>query len=126
MSIQIEGVTSALLNKALDVSMHNHKVIANNVANVNTPDFKPLSVDFNAVMQEVRKSADAGLPDLEAITEIKNFELGSIASLDDSYPRVTLETEMVKMAENTLRYQALIDAKKSFGGMISMAINGGR
>jgi len=38
--------SSTLLEKMLDVSSVKHKVIANNIANVNTPGYKKMEVSF--------------------------------------------------------------------------------
>ena len=51
-----------ILEKSLDASSLRHKVLSNNIANVDTPDFKRSDVDFNQVLGEVMGQATGELP----------------------------------------------------------------
>ena len=45
--------SATLLEKMLDVSSVKHKVIANNIANVNTPGYKKMEVSFADQLEKV-------------------------------------------------------------------------
>lgn len=47
--------TFQVLEKALDGSSHRHRVLANNIANVNTPGFKRTDISFQ---EDLRKALD--------------------------------------------------------------------
>jgi len=108
-----KGATPAVL-RSLDASMLRTRVIANNVANVNTPGFQRVEVSFE---DELRRALDKTR--LKGVrTNEKHFEIGR-RDLKDVHPQaykpidgtlpsginnVDIDTEMAKLAENQLLY----------------------
>jgi len=90
-----------LCEKMLDFAARRHRVLANNVANVNTPGFRRSDVEFaDELARVLRNKGTAGVK-----------ELGMRAIQPDTTPirsdgnNVSIDTEMASLAENTLRYQ---------------------
>jgi len=95
------------LNAGLDAAALRHQVIAHNIANVDTPEFKASDVSFEAQLREALTTAgDDG------------FELDGVAPLIYRIPAsrfrndgntVDIEFEAVKLSQNTERYNAIAE-----------------
>ena len=101
---------SRVLVSAMKVAELNHRVIANNIANSDTPHFSPTALDF----QRTLKAAVAGGGDHVALRTSRSrhqdrtrvhteLERKSILSKND-YNQVDLEEEVSRLAENRGRY----------------------
>lgn len=120
-----DSTTVVALKKQLDASALNHRVIANNVANVNTPDFKKNVVKFQEALRQalkkdalrlaVSKPRHIGTPPI--LTEVKpQVEKVKETTMGYNGNNVDMEEEMVNMAANTLLYQI---AGRGLGGKYS-------
>lgn len=96
-------------SRALDAAALRHEVIAHNLANVNTPGFKRQEVQFetqlsHALAQQNNPCSPGSTP-LENVqpTVVTIPQTGSRADGNN----VDIEAENVKLAENTLRFEAL-------------------
>jgi flagellar basal-body rod protein FlgB len=113
--------TLSRLERALDVRLVRKNVLATNVANVDTPNFKPKDVDFTASMVAIdgaaRNEQGVSLPTMPTVgstapdgTGIATKDLAIVdvpaggASFDGN--TVDLDRTMVAMAENALQYGA--------------------
>jgi flagellar basal-body rod protein FlgB len=112
--------TLGRLERALDVRMLEHNVLAGNVANVDTPGFAPKEVDFAAAMAYVAggQGSDASMtatdPDHIGATSAGggggiaavavHEAAGASASIDGN--KVDLDRTMVALAENGMQYGA--------------------
>ena len=90
-----------LCEKMLDYAALRHKVIANNIANINTPDFRRSDVEFADELKRVlREKGLTGAKDLRfKITKPNETPFradGSNASVDK---------DMAVLAENAITYQ---------------------
>ena len=122
------GATSQLVTLALDAALLRHQVIANNIANVNTPGYAAKRVSFEEQL--------AGLltPSGRLNESALNAENGSLQSMIDEGhavvpaggEKVELDQEMIQLTQNVIRYQALLDALSKRGSILKMAINEGR
>lgn len=82
-----------LLEKSLDVASLRGQVIANNIANINTPGFQPQAVLFEG---ELREAMDEGR------------DAGAVQPQVVSDPgRLDVNTQMGNLAKNTIMYDAL-------------------
>ena len=104
-----------ILDKAADAANLRNELLTNNIANVSTPNYKRKDLDFESVLQ----AELGGEKDLS--TAVKN-ENKSIETLDAqvytdnaslSYRldgnNVDINTEEARLAENQIKYQALVD-----------------
>ncbi len=100
--------------KSLDASMLRSRVIANNIANVNTPGFQRVEVSFE---KELRQALD-GTRLKGATTSEKHLPIGrkdisrvnptAYKPIDATMPsgvnNVDIDTEMAKLAENQIMF----------------------
>lgn len=103
-----------IMSRALDASSLRQKSISNNIANVNTPYYKPTKVSFEELLQEEVKSRFVG-----NFTNDKHFRIGESSRLpspkleqentvfQNNGNGVDLDYEMSKLSENTIWYQSL-------------------
>ncbi len=119
-------VTSAAITKSLDCAGIRHRVIADNLANVETPGFKRSDVSFESQLELALKGGD----DDSTVDRIKNIEPGieedsvSPGRLDGN--NVSVDKEMAGMAKNTLQYEALVQLMNLRGSMMRAAIYEGK
>lgn len=127
MFTELGGVTSQLINLALDAAAARHGVIANNIANADTPGFKAKRLKFESELQGLVSQLQAGQS--QGAEARLNQAEASIRTGDAVYETgqpVELDEEMVHLTENTILYQALLQASSKRGDLISMAVNEGR
>lgn len=108
-----------ILDKAADAAYIRHDVISNNIANKDTPNYKRQDVQFETILQ----ASLAGDGSLSERVEQINMNLDDLSSyiytdqtslsyrLDGN--NVDPEQEDAYLAENTIRYQTLIDLMKA-------------
>lgn len=119
MSGIINDPTFKALSFALDGLSMRQKAIANNVANVDTPNYKAERVSFESQLQAaVRNSSDTGGLQLNT-TNARHlghtiaFSTRPISithqnnTMRNDGNSVDIDLEMTNLAETTLRYQAL-------------------
>ena len=121
--MKVFDTTLARLERALDVRLVRQNVLSTNVANVDTPGFKPKDVDFTASMVAIEGAGAAhsqggvSLPTSPTVgdsaTESSSLAMRELpivdvpaggASFDGN--TVDLDRTMVAMAENALQYSA--------------------
>lgn len=124
MSGPLDSVTGALVAKALDVSLATHQTIANNIANASTPGYRPLRIDFEAVMDSMRSALGTG-SDADSVRAALD-EIDTAPVQDSEATSVLLDRQMVWLSKNTTHYQALLRAQSQFSSLMSTAIRGGR
>lgn len=105
-----------VVDRALDASYLRETVIANNIANVDTPYYKRKDVNFQDVLDDAINSAKYKTID-QAVTSINTDNLNPIEYTDAenfSYRidrnNVDIDTENAELASEQLRYQALIQS----------------
>jgi flagellar basal-body rod protein FlgB len=97
------------ITHALDAASLRHQVIANNLANVNTPGYKRQEVQFETQLSQALAQRDnpcaAATTPLSAI-QPQIVTVGSTSQRSDGN-NVDMETEMTNLAANSLDYQVL-------------------
>jgi len=127
-----------LLEKALKGSSLRHKVISNNIANINTPGYKRMEVSFeselaaaatNAASERTsaamtRTHAKHLLPTSEAIapSRIRTIEDTSLRTDGNN---VDVDAEMAAMTKNQIYYSAITQRISGYYTNIKSAIKGG-
>lgn len=108
-----------VLDKAADASWQRETVIANNLANADTPGYKRQDIDFQSVLkEELGRSKYVSLD-----KKIQNVDLGNLkADVRAEYENysyrmdengVDPDTEQVELATEQINYQALITSINS-------------
>ena len=90
-----------LLNKLLDVSALRQRVLADNLANADTPRFKRRDVEFREMLAKAIDSADA--KKLSAVQP--KVIVDTAAPVRPSGNSVSLQRELGEITENSLLYQ---------------------
>jgi flagellar basal-body rod protein FlgB len=125
--------TFNLLESAMDVRASRHKAIAENIANMDTPGYRSKDIDFARVLRaKVGEGVgmvttnpnhiEAGADSVSL--EARGFQSDREHGLDGN--TVNAEGEMVKLAENTLMYNASAQILSSDFKTLRSAIQGGR
>ena len=110
--------TGKLLARALDYRAKRHGVIAGNLANIDTPGYRPKDIDFDDALKEALNEPAIKL----TITHPAHMPVGSGGNLKgpaefpmheiprgaQSDSQVDLDREMTKMAKNNLLYEAAV------------------
>lgn len=104
------GVDSVqLLTAAMKTAMQNHTVIANNIANVDTPGYNPVRLDFQTTLRDALEGRGrvslrkTQARHLDALREFPRFQHLALSSKND-YNKVDIEQEMADLSENTGNY----------------------
>jgi len=117
--------SATLLEKMLDVSSIKHKVIANNIANVNTPGYKKMEVSFADQLEKaVNESSVNKFDTLQPKIVISKEDASDTVRNDGN--NVDMDKEVSSLVKNTLSYSIFTQllAKKYEG--IKSAIEGSR
>ncbi len=108
----LSGKTVNMLSVILDYRLERHKVIASNIANIDTPNYRAKDLvfgnEFKTIMENERgvvmaKSSEKHLSDQSIQGDTADFEVV------DSGKKVILESEMAKLAENNLMYNLAVE-----------------
>lgn len=121
---EIGGPTAQLVTLALDAAVLRHKVIANNIANANTPGFEPQRLEFEQLLLEVetQRTPQSKAMLTEHVERLKPLINSGETIVETADAKVELDTEMKNLAENTLYYQALLEGLSKRSSIIKMAI----
>jgi flagellar basal-body rod protein FlgB len=127
-----------VLQKSLDALAVQHEVIANNLANIDTPGFKRSIVSFQ---DKLRAALDVNPPSPLWRTNPRHFPIPQKVSLDHFQPdiqtltdtigrndgnNVDLEMESGLLAENNLLYNSLADVSGRYFSLLTHSITEGR
>lgn len=107
-----------VLNKAASASWTKNEVIANNLANVDTPDYKRKDLDFESLLSEALSDTSVHTKNLDK--KVGNINLSSLnpdvyteySTLSYRYDgnNVDIDTEQAYLADNQIKYYALLDS----------------
>ncbi|MEN6545010.1 MAG: flagellar basal body rod protein FlgB [Armatimonadia bacterium] len=129
MSSYLTDNTVSALSKALQGQALRQRTVANNLANVDTPGYRPQRVDFEAQLRHALASADSDNPASSAVIDAIRPQASTSSSpaLRRDGNAVDLETEMVALAESSTHYNALIRLlSKKLQMLKSVATEGGK
>jgi flagellar basal-body rod protein FlgB len=132
--------THRILELSLRGRAARHEVLSANIANVDTPGYRPRDLDFNAAMRSAAESGAPGsgetaLPS-DASTSV-GLNLGS-ATYEPEYPdsrhgedrldgnAVSLDRQMALLTENSLAYETSLTLLSRAMAALRYAIGEGR
>ena len=127
----IDSRSSKLLERSMDASNLRQQLLNQNLANVNTPHYKRLDIDFKSLLDNITKDelemvrtnprhiantvAEIGPVRIERETKTKSrFDTNNI---DPEY-------EMAQLSENSLFFQSLTTSWKNEMSRVKQAIEG--
>lgn len=125
-----------LLERSLDAASMRQKVISNNLANIDTPNYKRSDVSFESTLQQVLQgNALSGRR-----TDARHMEIGAV-SVSDVEPEIVtdrstsmrqdgnnvdIDVEMTNLAENQILYNALTQRINGKFATLKYAISEGK
>ena len=122
----IEAITTAAISLALDAASLRHRAIAANIANVNTEGYTAMRVSFEEQLGDVREGLNAsGSVDPFALSGVR-AQMVPALDVAGQGGKVRLDVEAAQLAENTVRYQALVKGLNRHFAILNSAITDGR
>lgn len=109
--------TASVIHAALGGLAARQRVIANNVANVETPGYIAGRVSFEDSLRAAVADGDAGATSVSTIRSANPVNLNG--------NNVSLDTEVVALTETDLHYQLMIQALNQKFGLLRTAIGRG-
>ena len=123
------GATSQLVSVALDAAMARHAAIAANIANADTPNYRPLMARFDQLVAELQGRVTDRTQDGAVMRDAERIQDSLRSSpliADPTAPQVELDMQMAALAKNTLQYQALLTAQGKLMSLAETAISEGK
>ncbi len=125
MSFGSDGINLSL-RAALDLRLQRHELLSHNLANADTPGFRPKDLEFEGLLQsaiEERPTAGdtlgVGTRPTETQAVVERPEVGD--TLDDN--AVDTDKEMARVADNSLNYQAQLELLRRRYAAVQRAIS---
>ena len=100
MRMEIETRLSEQIERYLDLSAAQAKLTAANMANVDTPGYRTVGMDFEAEMREAVNEVDAG----RTPRKVRAFEVDGLVARPDGN-NVSIDRESLNLAEAQLKFR---------------------
>lgn len=113
-----DDVTSQSLQVALSGLAMRQRVTANNIANIQTPNFRAGKVEFEGALQSALSTGES--PDAVSPNVAQSLEPTQLNGNN-----VNLDEETLSNVDTGLRYQLALRAMDTKFGLISAVIKGG-
>ena len=111
-----------LLTRLLDASEMRQKVIGQNIANVNTPGYRRMGVNFEAELAE-ELQRDSSITTSRQASPSVAYTTGLAARADGN--NVDIDMEIGQMNKNAMLQQVYLQVMGAEMGMMRKAIEGG-
>lgn len=130
-----ENPVFTVLKKGLDAGSLRQKVIANNIANINTPNFKKSAVVFESLLKKALGNESLKLITSDPkhigrsapLTELKpEVKVNETTSMRTDGNNVDIDEEMTNLAANQIQYQAAARQLSDRYSLLGYVITGGR
>ena len=109
--------TGSAIYAALNGLAARQRVIANNVANVETPGYIAGRVTFEDSLRAAIADGDTGATSVSTVSSTDPVNVNG--------NNVSLDNEVVSLTDTDLRYQLMVQALNQKFGMLRTAIGGG-
>lgn len=117
-----------VLEKAADASWTRYNVIANNIANKDTPGYKRKDVNFeDYLLEELTSGGTQSIRQKVADVELDNITASTYTDYSELSYRldgnnVDIDTENVELASTQIKYNALLDSVNYEFNMLKAAM----
>jgi flagellar basal-body rod protein FlgB len=120
----LQDITNIALAKALDGTALRHRAIANNLANVETPGFQRQDVAFESELRTALDSTSLPLDSqMDEVRAVSPDVVGdAVSPARENGNNVDPDHEMASLAENTIRYEAVLQSMTVKDTMLRNAI----
>lgn len=120
----LESATRELAAIALDAYAVRNRAIAQNVANHASEGYKPLALDFESYLTDLRTAVSRGAGASELSALMARMPAPE-AMLNETDGTVNLDEQMGELMRNTLEYEALLNVLGRLGSLNRSVIEGG-
>lgn len=115
-----------VLGKAADASWTRNDILANNIANADTPNFKRKDVQFESYLADAVAGTDSldetvANIDLNALNATTYVEQANLSYRYDGN-NVDIHTENVELAKNQIKYYTLMNSMTQEFSRLKMAL----
>ena len=120
----LESITPKLVEYALDGLSLRHQAIASNIANINSIDYKPISVSFESQVNDIKNNFyDGSIGRAES-----HFEplISYGKKQQKSITSAGIDMNTVQLNQNVIQYQALIKGMNHYISTLTLAVKEGR
>jgi flagellar basal-body rod protein FlgB len=100
--------TQIALDRAISGASMRQSVLANNIANAETPGYRRMDVNFHDALAQAMGSGDAATIDATTFTPQQDTQ-----TMRADGNGVDIDTESAAMAKNGLEYEALVSVAKA-------------
>ena len=111
--------TQIALDQALVGAAQRQQVLANNIANANTANFKRSDIDFQGTLAQALAQGDS-TDQIQSLTFAPKVDTSSAIRADGN--NVDMDQENAGLAQNTVTYEAIVAVAKARLQMIQNAI----
>ncbi|GGF80355.1 flagellar basal body rod protein FlgB [Paenibacillus albidus] len=131
----LNSVSFQRLQGGIEAANKRQSVLANNVANQDTPNFKRSYVSFESILQQQENGLESQLG--AKVTDTRHFQFGQSSvvptavvntdettSMNNNDNNVDIDREMSLSAENQLRYNSYVGQLNSQISMMRTVIEG--
>lgn len=130
--------TMQILERSLDAASLRQKVLSNNIANVDTPNFKRSDISFESALQASLNQDTSSIRGFR--TDSRHIPIGPpsfneiraeiiaepSSTVNNNGNNVDIDSEMTQLAVNQIKYNALIQDLNGYLARLRSAIQGGR
>lgn len=122
--------TFTMLEKSVNYSSKKNDVIVNNIANVDTPNYRAKDVTFQDMLQNSMQGLQAKRTHSKHIP-FSNYKHGYITSQNNfmynhNRNNVDIDKEMSKFAQNQIYYRSVVDRMNGKFNTLQTVIRGGK
>ena len=113
------------LSKMASFYLDRTKVIQSNIANADTPEYKPKDLIFEKILDDqisLKKTDPKHMDTDNSKIEKKLIEGGNYQGYDEN--RVDIQKELAKLAESSIMYKSMVEAMKKEFSKLKLVING--
>lgn len=119
------------LENSLHYSTMKNNVISNNIANIDTPNYKAQNVAFKNVLQEESSKLQLQQTDRQHIPSSENRHTHAIVTnqhtmYNHNGNNVDVDKEMADLAENQIYYRSLVDRLNGKFQTLQKVVRGGK
>lgn len=124
--MKLFDVTYSALDRALGAAGLRQQVLANNLANVNTPGFKRSDVNFDDALAKAIDGSSSADDSARVLDLEPSISVDSSTTMRADGNNVDVDREMASLAENNVRYNALVQIAAKRLKMLEMIVSDGR
>lgn len=123
--------TMNTLENSLNYSTTKNKAISNNIANIDTPNYKAQDVSFQSLLQEAADNLELKNTDVKHFRKTNDSSSHHIKTKTDTIfnhngNNVDIDKEMADLAENQIFHRSLIDRMNGKFQTIQNVVRGGK